>query len=86
MTDQAVAAGGGTYNWWREERAERQASYDAYFAEHDAEFKAFKNTALGNTGIPMVMLRLFSEIFPDIWGGPADSFAPDPRQRGDRPA
>src|SRR5439155_11736419 len=29
-----------------------------------------------NLGIPMVMLRLFPELFPEYWGGPNDDFAP----------
>lgn len=70
------AMGNGRYQWWRHERDARQAELDTFFQDNSAEFKAFKNTALGNLGIPMVMLRLFPELFPEIWGAPGDSFAP----------
>ena len=39
-----------------------------FSSTNDAAFKSFKNTALGNLGVPMVMLRLFPEMFPDISG------------------
>ncbi len=75
-TDDALSNAGGRFNWWRTERAARQASYDKFVAENDAAVKSFKNTSLGFSGIPMVMLRLFPELFPQIWGAPADNFAP----------
>jgi mono/diheme cytochrome c family protein len=38
---------------------------------------------MGNVGIPMVLFRLFPEIFPEIWGPPSEQmirvgFGPDP--------
>src|SRR5438445_5040932 len=68
--------GGGRYNWWRAERADRQEAFDAYLAANQDDFQSFKNAPLGNLGIPMVMLRLFPELFPEYWGGPNDDFAP----------
>jgi hypothetical protein len=73
---QEQAVGAGTYNWWRIERTARQLELDAYLVEHADQFESFKNTALGNLGVPMIMMRLFPEIFPEIWGGPSDHFAP----------
>ena len=64
------------YEWWREERAARQADFDGFLATNAAAFSSFKNAALGRLGVPMVMMRLFPEIFPDIWGAPGDYFAP----------
>ncbi len=71
-----AAIGGGTYNWWRGERDARQASFDAFLQQNDEAWKSFKNASVGSLGVPMVMLRLFPELFSDIWGAPADSFAP----------
>jgi cytochrome c5 len=71
-----ASVGGGTYNWWRTTRLERQIGFDAYLATHADEFASFKNAPLGNLGIPMVMLRLFPEMFPEYWGKPSDHFAP----------
>ncbi len=73
--DEAVQ-GDGRYKWWRQERADRQAAFDEYLAVNSDQFKSFKNAPLGNLGIPMIMLRLFPEIFPDVWGAPSDHFAP----------
>ncbi len=69
------ARGGGTFNWWQEQRVARQESFDAYLAANADDYKSFKNAPLGSTGIPMVMLRLFPEIFPEFWGAPGDWFA-----------
>lgn len=63
-------------SWWALQRAARQATFNTFLTTNDAAFKSFKNTALGNLGVPMVMLRLFPELFPDIWGQPGENFAP----------
>lgn len=66
----------GRYQNWRLERARRQAALDEYNAAHADEYASFKNAALGTSGIPMIMLRLFPEVFPQIWGPPSLHFAP----------
>ncbi|MFO1070296.1 MAG: hypothetical protein U1E14_17415 [Geminicoccaceae bacterium] len=78
------------YAWWRAERARRQAAIDAYVARHPAEFRSFRTQPLGIkqsvlnfVGVPMIMFRLFPELFPDIWGPPQRKmakvgFGPDP--------
>ena len=66
----------GQYQNWRLERARRQAALDQYNADHADEYASFKNAALGTSGIPMIMLRLFPELFPEIWGAPSLHFAP----------
>jgi hypothetical protein len=66
----------GKYQHWRLERGRRQAALDEYNAVHADEYKSFKNAALGTSGIPMIMLRLFPELFPHIWGPPSLGFAP----------
>jgi hypothetical protein len=53
----------------------RQAAFDAYLLKNASAFESFKNTALGNLGVPMVMLRLFPELFPQYWGPPGEHFA-----------
>ncbi len=68
--------GNGRYAHWRIERARRQAEIDAYNAEHADEYASFKNAAVGTSGIPMIMLRLFPELFPQIWGPEAAHFGP----------
>jgi mono/diheme cytochrome c family protein len=65
--DQADTTSGSA---WSTTRAARQAALDAYITTNAADFAAFKNAPLGDAGIPMIMLRLFPEIFPDIWGKP----------------
>ena len=81
-TDEAVVSADSTstsgtnYTPWRVQRVARQIAADGYLIANYDEFKSFKNAPLGNTGIPMVMFRLFPELFPDIWGAPADNFAP----------
>lgn len=66
----------GQYQYWRLERERRQADLDEYNAVHADEYASFKNAALGTSGIPMIMLRLFPELFPHIWGPPSLHFAP----------
>jgi len=66
---------------WVIEGPLRQAAFDAYLVKNAAAFESFKNTALGNLGVPMVMLRLFPEMFPQYWGDEhfsAVGFAQDP--------
>ncbi len=65
----------GTYAWWRVQRTVRQIAFDGFLLSNAAAFESFKNTALGNLGVPMIMLRLLPEIFPDIWGKPDEKFA-----------
>src|SRR5207237_9765213 len=56
-------------------RTQRQAALATYLANNADDFRSFKNAPLGNLGIPMVMLRLFPVLFPDIWGAESDHFA-----------
>src|SRR6185295_5141925 len=67
--------GAAAYVPWRLERARRDAGLDVYLLSHHADFSAFKNAPLGNSGVPMIMMRLFPEMFPDIWGGPDAPFS-----------
>jgi processive rubber oxygenase RoxA-like protein len=89
----SVGSGDGTVSAantsssWSTVRAQRQAALAAYVTANNDDFMSFKNVPLGNTGIPMVMLRVFPLIFPDIWGGPNDYFntvglGPDTLQPG----
>ena len=73
--DESAVAGGGSYNWWRKERAHRQAELDAFVAANRTDFDAFRRNPAGNTGVPMIMFRLFPELFPEVWGAPSASFA-----------
>jgi hypothetical protein len=75
-TSVSAAQTDGRYLLWRMERAQRQAAIDEYNADHADQYASFKNTALGTSGIPMIMLRLFPELFPQIWGPPSLHFAP----------
>jgi hypothetical protein len=61
---------------WAIERVVKQAEFDGYILKNASEFEQFKNTALGNLGVPMVMLRLFPVLFPQYWGPPSANFAP----------
>ena len=75
-TESSLNGGDGRHAYWRLERARREADLDAYNADHADQYASFKNAALGTSGIPMIMLRLFPELFPQIWGPPALNFAP----------
>ncbi len=73
--------------WWRVEREKRQAAVEAYVEANQEDWESFKNTPLGNTGVPTIMLRLFPQIFPDIWGPydaymAAQGFGPDGLEEG----
>jgi hypothetical protein len=67
--------GGLAFVPWRIERARRDAELDLYFLGHQEDTSSFRNAPLGNAGVPMIMLRLFPEMFPDIWGGPDAPFS-----------
>jgi cytochrome c553 len=60
---------------WSQQRAERQQAIDAHVAANWNDWMSFKNEPVGNLGVPVVMFRLFPEIFPDIWGPPEDRMA-----------
>ncbi len=73
--------------WWRVEREKRQAAVDAYVYDNQEDWESFKNTPLGNTGVPTLVLRLFQEIFSEIWGPQgaymaAQGFGPDGLEPG----
>ncbi len=57
---------------WSTIQAQRQQALNDYLSNNHDDFLSFKNAALGNLGIPMVMFRLFPILFPDIWGAPSD--------------
>jgi hypothetical protein len=61
---------------WAIQRVVKEGQFDGYLLENAAAFKSFKDTALGNLGVPMVMLRLFPVLFPQYWGTPSMNFAP----------
>ena len=62
--------------WWRNERARRQQAFDDYLTANADDWKSFKNAALGSSGIPLIMFRLLPDLFPQLFGGPNDHFAP----------
>src|SRR4051812_21394434 len=64
-----------TPTWWSGVRDQRQAELDAYLDANQTDFGWFKDAPLGSTGIPMVMFRLFPDLFPEIWGAPGENFA-----------
>jgi mono/diheme cytochrome c family protein len=61
---------------WDTVRVARQKAFDDYLAANHDDYVSFKNAAVGDAGIPMIMFRLFPVLFPDIWGAEADHFAP----------
>jgi hypothetical protein len=60
---------------WNEVRASRQAALDKYLADNAEDYRWFKNATVGSSGIPMIMFRLFPELFPEIWGTQSEYFA-----------
>ncbi len=84
----------GDYAWWCVTRARRLAELNAYIAANRDDFESFRSAPLGIkqellnfVGIQMIIFRLLTEIFPDIWGPPEDQmlaigFGPDPYNPG----
>lgn len=78
------------YSWWRRQRERRQAKIDAYLEDNRDDFDSYrtaplaiKQDVLNFVGIQMIMFRLLTEIFPDIWGPAGERMAtvgygPDP--------
>ncbi|HEY2515420.1 MAG TPA: hypothetical protein VGI39_31345, partial [Polyangiaceae bacterium] len=60
---------------WAAAKVAKQIQFDAYLVKNAAAFQSFKDTALGNLGVPMVLLRLLPDMFPDIWGPASENFA-----------
>ena len=52
---------------WDQVKSERQAQLEQYLKSQKTNYKYFTNTPIGYSGIPMLMWRLFPDIFPDIW-------------------
>jgi hypothetical protein len=61
------------YQVWRALRDGKQKLIDQYVADNKDDFASFKNTPVGKSGVPMIMLRLMPELFPEIWGAPSES-------------
>lgn len=61
-----------TSDWWTGERAKRQAALDDYLNEHRAELESFVNVPLGHSGFPVMMMRVFGELMPDLWAPDGD--------------
>lgn len=62
--------------WWDKISAKRERKLSRYLAKNREAFKHFKDTPMGSTGIPTIMLRVFPVLFPEIWGNPQEYFAP----------
>jgi hypothetical protein len=61
---------------WNAIRAEKQKRLDKYLADNAGEFTAFRDGALGASGVPKLLFDKFAFIAPDIWGAPSESLAP----------
>ncbi len=53
------------FGWWRAERAKRQAAVDAYIADPENGFTFFKDAPVGTTGVPVLVMALLPEMFPE---------------------
>ncbi|MGE3757987.1 MAG: hypothetical protein AB7H97_09530, partial [Pseudobdellovibrionaceae bacterium] len=60
---------------WRKERDQRQVEIATYYRTHPEGAEALLTEANGGGQVPMVMFRLFTELFPEIWGKPQDGYA-----------
>lgn len=56
---------------WRRIQAERQAAREAFFAEQGTAHDAFLNTPMGYQGTPAIVIGLFADVMPDLWGADA---------------
>ena len=61
---------------WSQVRDYKQAQLDKYLTDNAAEFTAFRETALGASGVPKLLFDKFPFIVPEIWGPASDSLAP----------
>lgn len=64
-----------TTNWWQNERERRLEALEAHLQANDADFKSYMYTPSGNVGIPVVLFRLFPEVFPDVFMPPEAKLA-----------
>lgn len=62
--------------WWDRKYQKKQRKLNRYLRKNAQGFSNFKDTPLGSTGIPVIMLKVFPNLFPEIWGAPDDFFAP----------
>jgi len=54
--------------WWKQERAKRQKARNDYMKEHKEELYWFKYYPVGHSGVPAIIFRMFSDVFPEMWG------------------
>ncbi len=57
---------------WQEERNQK---YHSYIAEHSIDYGWFANFGNSFSGVPFILLRLFPELAPEIWGETDKQFA-----------
>lgn len=62
-TDHAAVASGE----WKSEADRRDLEVDAYLRRERTNFDWFKNSPLGFSGVPMVLLPVFKHMYPEIW-------------------
>jgi len=66
-TEKPASAG----NW----QEERNQQYRSYIAAHQIEYDWFANFGNSFSGVPFILLRVFPELAPEIWGKPEEQFA-----------
>jgi mono/diheme cytochrome c family protein len=64
-----------SFKWWRGERTRRNQAIDAYLKANSTEFNSFINVPLGHSGFPVVMMRVFPDLFPELWGTQEDKLS-----------
>ncbi|MES2855079.1 MAG: hypothetical protein V4692_04410, partial [Bdellovibrionota bacterium] len=72
----ASADTSSVYKEWQIERLRRNKAIDTYYKSNQENARALLVEANGTGPVPMVMFRLFNDLFPEIWGTAKDGYAP----------
>ena len=54
--------------WWRGERAAREAALQSYLTVNAGEWASYKNAPVSFSGVPVIMLKVLPLMYPAIWG------------------
>jgi hypothetical protein len=71
-----IASGSPSSGEWQKERARRNKAIESYYKANAENAKAFLVEPNGIGPVPMVMFRLFQDLFPEIWGTAKEQYAP----------
>lgn len=74
-TDTAAKAADATSTSWTESQAAMQKTHDNYLKQNADGYDWFANAADGYSGVPVILMRSFPDLAPEIWGKPEEKFS-----------